>query len=124
MQLLYMIHHEDDVTVRNNSMLVHLVYLGARVILARRILVEKPSRVVKSMRMGGDQEHIDEGIKAACHVKTIVGMLLENKQLFKRCWLAMYVLPRCGEDRADEIPATNHSPPRPFCYTKPPNYSS
>lgn len=85
MQLESLVSGESDGSSRDSILLVHLMYLGGRVALARKILADSSPWVDPTL----GQTHLEAGISAAIQTQRIVGMLLEGKEPFKRCWMAM-----------------------------------
>jgi hypothetical protein len=89
---------------RRSIMLIHLTFLGATMLLTRRILtvlVLKPKGEVwdEKAHGGTKQEaihYMGVCIQAAENVARIVGCLYDEQGLFKRCWMIMYVsISRC-----------------------------
>ncbi|KAI5798105.1 hypothetical protein FPQ18DRAFT_240575, partial [Pyronema domesticum] len=84
---------------RRSIMLIHLTFLGATMLLTRRILtvlVLKPKGEVwdEKAHGGTKQEaihYMGVCIQAAENVARIVGCLYDEQGLFKRCWMIMYV---------------------------------
>lgn len=85
--------------VRRSIYHVHLLYLGAIILLYRRVA----SQFVRSYATDKERDDLwkplerllisntEEGILAAKHSARILGMLLAEDGVFKRCWLVMYV---------------------------------
>lgn len=85
--------------VRRSLFHAHLLYLGAHILIYRRIA----SQLVPTSAFEGaldsepnwDQrqnallEHAEKGITAAKHSARILGLLLAENGIFKRCWLVM-----------------------------------
>lgn len=88
----------DDIT-RRSLYHVHLLYLGAHILLYRRIasqlIQKKPSGGSKPVRDEWEQTlllHAEKGITAAKHSARILGLLLAEQGIFQRCWLVMSVM--------------------------------
>ncbi|KAK3359577.1 hypothetical protein B0T25DRAFT_102716 [Lasiosphaeria hispida] len=86
--------------VRRSIFHVHLLYLGAIILLYRRVACQ----FVQSYRIGGQDgnstldneprarllDHAEKGIVAARHSARILGLLLTERGIFKRCWLVIF----------------------------------
>ena len=79
---------------------VHLLYLGAMMLLYRRIASQltQPVPLSKSGKPDIVQDNDGEkllayahqGIVAAKHSSRILGLMLNERGIYKRCWLVMY----------------------------------
>ncbi|KAK5656726.1 hypothetical protein OQA88_4274 [Cercophora sp. LCS_1] len=91
--------HEKDLEdiVRRSLFHVHLLYLGAHILLYRRIA----SQLIQKQRPGSTEvvrdewektllSHAEKGITAAKHSARILGLLLAEQGIFKRCWLVIF----------------------------------
>lgn len=89
--------------VRRSIYHAHLLYLGALILVYRRIASEaarsiqieqSKSPAAKEVTVELDQitrSRARDGIVAARYSASILGLLLAEKGIFKRCWLVMYV---------------------------------
>lgn len=85
--------------IRRSLFHVHLLYLGAHILLYRRIASQLVQPFdfdpAEGSEPNWDQqqrallEHADKGITAAKHSARILGLLLAENGIFKRCWLVM-----------------------------------
>lgn len=85
--------------VRRSLFHVHLLYLGAHILIYRRIASQlvRPSdfEVAETLEPNWDKrqiallEHAEKGVTAAKHSARILGLLLAENGIFKRCWLVM-----------------------------------
>lgn len=89
--------------VRRAIFHVHLLYLGAVMLLYRRIasqLIQSPINQAEKESNKRDRspqrpdresllEQAEKGIAAAKHSARILGLLLAEQGVFKRCWLVM-----------------------------------
>ncbi len=83
--------------VRRSIYHVHLLYLGAVMLLHRRMA----SYFIRSKGLEKSRDFswepfekmlfkpVEEGILAARHTSRILGLLLEEKAILKQCWLVM-----------------------------------
>ncbi|KAK0635982.1 hypothetical protein B0T17DRAFT_517803 [Bombardia bombarda] len=92
----------DDLpdSIRRSIFHVHLLYLGAIMLLYRRIALH----FVQSLQPGADVSssvdwkpkekellhHAHQGIIAAKHSSRILGLLLKERGVFERCWLVIF----------------------------------
>jgi hypothetical protein len=85
-----------DAATRRSLYHLHLLYLGAFVLIHRRICAQ----VLQSYWYGQDRNfalqpfeklahHAEEGILAASHSTKVLDMLLTEGLIFQRCWLVM-----------------------------------
>ncbi|KAK0720194.1 hypothetical protein B0H67DRAFT_178870 [Lasiosphaeris hirsuta] len=85
--------------VRRSIFHVHLLYLGAIILLYRRVACQ----FVQSYNLGGQLDnstadksrarlldHAEKGIIAARHSARILGLLLAERGIFRRCWLVIF----------------------------------
>lgn len=88
--------------VRRSIYHAHLLYLGALILVYRRIAseaarsvqVDRSTSSTKGVTVVLDQitrSRAQDGVVAARHSASILGLLLAEKGVFKRCWLVMYV---------------------------------
>ena len=77
---------------------VHLLYLGTIMLLFRRVLCQ----ALRTYMLDNDRNILwkplqslgvvmEDGLIAAKHSARILGLLLANDGIFKRCWLVMFV---------------------------------
>ncbi|KAI3579731.1 hypothetical protein IWW34DRAFT_908952 [Fusarium oxysporum f. sp. albedinis] len=98
MHLPNLCREDLPVEVRRTILATHLLYLGATMLLYRRIA----SQFVR--RSGVDHghgilwksientflNHVDQGVTAARHSARILGLLRAEGGIFKRCWLVIF----------------------------------
>ncbi|PHH92774.1 hypothetical protein CDD83_5180 [Cordyceps sp. RAO-2017] len=89
-----------DVHVRRSIYHVHLLYLGAIILLHRRVA----SQFMQSRRLHGRHDrdklpnpltgvvriHAEQGVLAAERSASIIGLLLGEDGVYKRCWLVIF----------------------------------
>ncbi|KAL5592299.1 hypothetical protein FOBRF1_013325 [Fusarium oxysporum] len=93
------LYREDlSVQVRRTILATHLLYLGATMLLYRRIA----SLFVQLSGIGHRHgilwkpmentflNHVDQGVTAATHSARILGLLRAEAGIFKRCWLIIF----------------------------------
>jgi hypothetical protein len=90
---------ELPTNVRRSVCHVHLLYLGAIMLLFRRVLcqtlrthgLDKDCNILcKPLQSLGVV--MEDGLVAAKHFARILGLLLAEDGIFKRCWLVMFVV--------------------------------
>jgi len=94
------LQREDlPVGARRSIYHAHLLYLGAMMLLHRRIA----SQLIRSYGGGPDRSllwqphekslisNTNEGVLAAKNSARTLGLLLDENGIFKRCWLVMFV---------------------------------
>ena len=96
MQLDSLIHNSSlTIAQRRSIFLVHLNYLGALLLLCRRhvFYLATISRD-DPWEMDGDMAealgYAKEAVDVATQSARILGLLLSEKAIFRRCWLAIY----------------------------------
>lgn len=84
-------------SVRRSIFYAHLLYLGAIILLYRRIASQVADVTVRGVAVVAptpQQEcllkHAEKGITAAKHSSRILGLLLSERGIFKRCWLVIF----------------------------------
>lgn len=83
MQLKAFQEQDPGTAARRGILLAHITYLNARVAVACRAAVDEgPARTGRK-----HVEHVEAGISAAVQTQRIVGILLEGKNIWRRCWL-------------------------------------
>lgn len=96
MHLATIAEHGICIELRRTIYFVHLMYLGAMMLLYRRIMAATAQKRGPHM-WGLDQRceeitrYVEEGLLAATQSARILGLLLSGNGIFKRCWLCMYV---------------------------------
>jgi len=91
---------ELPTNVRRSICHVHLLYLGAIMLLFRRVLCQ----ALRTYGFDNDRNILckllqrlgvvmEDGLVAAKHSARILGLLLAEDGIFKRCWLVMFVVP-------------------------------
>lgn len=96
MQLMSLREDDPGGSARRAILLTHITYLNARVIVSRRTIIEQTRWGNPNQHL----EHVEAGISAAIQTQRIVGMLLENKEIWRKCWLLLYG-PREATDLVD-----------------------
>ncbi|KAH7116667.1 hypothetical protein B0J13DRAFT_571537 [Dactylonectria estremocensis] len=98
MQLANLCREDLPVEARRSILGTHLLYLGTRMLLYRRIA----SQFVRSSRISHGNNilwepledrflsHADQAVTAAKHSARILGLLRAEKGIFKRCWLVIF----------------------------------
>ena len=87
-------------SVRRSIYYVHLLYLGAIMLLYRRVASQYNRSVAEGSDADGQQkffeqlmlDHAEQGVLAAKTSARILGLLLRQVGCFKRCWVVMYVI--------------------------------
>ncbi|CRK11388.1 hypothetical protein BN1708_010135 [Verticillium longisporum] len=98
MRLANLCREDLPVEVRRSMLGTHLLYLGTTMLLYRRIA----SQFVWTFGIDPEYDilwkpfentflnHTDQGVTAARHSARILGLLREEKAIFKRCWLIIF----------------------------------
>jgi len=87
--------------VRRSIYHAHLLYLGSLILVYRRIASQAARTIQFEQQKSGNgaetaildqvtRSRAYDGIVAAKHSATILGLLLAEKGIFRRCWLVMY----------------------------------
>ena len=84
-------------TIRRSIYHVHLLYLGAIMLLYRRVALQYVRSFKNDQDRGGVWKpfetmllsHAEQGVTAAKHSSRVLGLLMGEQGVFKRCWLVM-----------------------------------
>ena len=92
-----------DTNLRNTVCFVHLLYLGAKAFLARRLMfnigqVASGNKTKSSEPIENAYQYIEEGFMATRRSAGILELLLQDGGVFRRSWLCMSV-PQCQRRR-------------------------
>ena len=100
MRLDYAGRADLPLETRRSILYVHLLYLGAIMLLYRRLAsqlirslyVEKDRDILKNPMGELLNTHCNEGVLAACSSARILKIMLEDECVYKRCWIVTSVL--------------------------------
>lgn len=98
MHLPNLCRQDLPVEARRSILATHLLYLGTRMLLYRRLASQfvwsSPTHESNAARESYEDNllsHADHAITAAKQSSRILGLLQAEKGIFKKCWLVMYV---------------------------------
>lgn len=98
MHLPTLCRQDLPVEARRSILATHLLYLGTRMLLYRRIAsqfvqsstADREIKIVNKCYEGNLLCHADQAVIAARQSSRILGLLQAERGIFKKCWLIMY----------------------------------